>query len=104
MPLLGDRPPEPILLCIEITELIFIACFLLVLSILWFLLEVINMKNLIFVTCLLLALSILWMSRYSLVAIHQTNPPIIYKLNRFTGKVTVIIFDQEQSIKDKTHI
>ena len=62
-----------------------------------------DMKKLIFVTCLLLASFLLWMSRYTIVGIGQ-NPPCAYKLDRFSGKITILIFDREQSIYDKTHI
>ena len=62
-----------------------------------------SMKKIVLVFCVLFGLAILWMSRYTIIGIGQ-NPPCAYKLDRFSGKITILIFDREQSIYDKTHI
>lgn len=58
------------------------------------------MKKLIFVTCLLLVLSIFWMSRYTII---PTSREWVYKVDRISGKITVLIFDKEQEITQLSH-
>lgn len=55
------------------------------------------MKKLIIVLCFLFLLFVLWMSRYT---IFPTSREWVYKLDRFTGKVTILIFNMEQEIKE----
>lgn len=52
------------------------------------------MKRVVIILCILAGLAILWMSRYSI----YTGSPIAYKLDRFTGKVTLLRAEHEHDI------
>lgn len=55
------------------------------------------MKKIIILT-LIVIFAVLWMARYSIYTTN-TSPNISYKLNRFTGSVTLLYAGMEMKVK-----